>query len=651
MSTIIPSIGGALAIKQTIVADLFQRVQAANHAYRNGHPIMSDAAYDALEDELRKLDPGHLYFAKVGAAPLPGGGWPKVQHSIPMGSLNKAQTSDDLKSWWPGSPVLITHKFDGISVGLRYANGKLVQALTRGDGETGEDITRNVVLMQGVVQQIPMGGTVYVRGEIVCRKSDFKTHFAGESNPRNTAAGTAKRQSDNAKCRHLTVMVYQYLPEGVPLETKRAELEVLEGMGFTIPASYLCNTLAEVQTVYDAYVATKRDALDYEIDGLVIDVNNLDTREALGQSNMRPKGAVAFKFPHDQKVTTLRAIRWQVGKSGRVTPVADFDTVSLAGANVSKASLHNIDYINTLATDAGQTHLRVGDEVMVARRNDVIPIVEELITPNSEPSAVVLHTASNCPECNTLLVREGAYLRCPNSDSCPAQIAGAVKRWIAKIGVLHFGTSLIDLLCESGKVETIADLYTLDPADVASMGMGGRQVGGTADKAFKNLHANKTIPLHVFVGSLGIELIGRSMAKTIADAGFDSLNKMSKAKPADIAAIPGVGQTKADAFCEGFWELLDRGTITGLLKHIKVADKAVGVLTGQSICMTGFRDKQMDCQVEALGGTIKSSVSKGLTYLVCKDPSSTSGKAQQARALGTTIVSIDEMWDLLGGKP
>lgn len=261
------------------------------------------------------------------------------------------------------------------------------------------------------------------------------------------------------------------------------------------------------------------------------------------------------------------------------------------------------------------------------------------------------HTPTHCPECNELLVRDGAYLRCTNGDACPAQIAGAVKRWISKIGVLHFGDALVDMLCETGKVETIADLYKLDPKEVAQMGMGGRQVGGTAGKAFKNLHDAKTIPLHVFVGSLGIELIGRSMAKTIVDAGFDSLNKMSKAKVPDIAAIPGVGATKAEAFCDGIWDLLDRGTITGLMAHITIAAKATGVMSGKSVCFTGFRDKQLEAEVEAQGGTIKSSVSKDLTILVAKEPSSTSGKAEQARKYGTEVIGIDEMWDLLGGKP
>jgi len=354
-------------------ANLYKRIQEANHAYRNGNPIMSDAAYDALEDQLRVLDPSHAHFQTVGAAPLPGGGWPKVRHSIPMGSLNKAQTSDDLKSWWPNRLVCITHKLDGISVSLRYVGGKLVQALTRGDGDIGEDITRNVMLMQGAVRIIPKSGTVYIRGEIVCRKSDFKSYFAGESNPRNTAAGTAKRQSDASKCKHLTVVAYQYMPEGVPSDTKAGEINDLSTMGFVVPPYYEASTLAEAQTIYDQYVATQRDLLDWEIDGLVLDVNDRDAREALGQHNQRPRGAVAFKFGHETRVTTLRDIEWQVGKSGRVTPVAIFDEVDFKGTKVRRASLAGVRQVE---------HLRLfaGCEVLVSRRNDVIPRVEENVT-------------------------------------------------------------------------------------------------------------------------------------------------------------------------------------------------------------------------------------------------------------------------------
>lgn len=363
------------------ITDLYKRIVEANQAYRNNTPIMKDAAYDALEDELRRLDPNHAHFKTVGAAPV-GGEWPKVQHSIPMGSLNKAQFDADaaksggdghadLKAWWTGKQACITHKLDGISIDLVYKSRKLVQAITRGDGDTGEDITRSVFLMQGAVKILPPGtpDTVYVRGEIICRKSDFAQHFKGESNPRNTAAGTAKRRSDNDKCKYLTVVAYQYMPDGVALDTKRQEMQALDVMGFVVPAHYMVSTLPEAIAIYDEYVASKRDALDWEIDGLVIDVNDRDAREALGQHNQRPKGAIAVKFPHAEKPTVLRNIRWQVGKSGRLTPVADFDTVNLGGRNISKASLAGVEQVEHM-------RLFIGCKVLVSLRNDVIPRIE-----------------------------------------------------------------------------------------------------------------------------------------------------------------------------------------------------------------------------------------------------------------------------------
>lgn len=648
------------------IAQLATRIDEANQAYRNGSPIMTDAAYDALEDELRTLDPNHPHFQTVGAAPS-GGSWPKVQHSIQMGSLKKVQFDAEadkvggdghaeLRAWWKsigGEPATLTHKLDGISIDLVYENRALVQAITRGDGAIGEDITRNVLLMEGAVKMLPPGepNRSYVRGEIICRISKFNEHFPGESNPRNTASGTAKRQSNYQKAKYLTVVAYQYLPEGVPLDSKAAEITKLTDMGFVTPPSYPAVTVEQVIAIYDSYVATKRAALDWEIDGLVCDVDNRDAREALGSHNMRPNGARALKFPHAQAKTVLREVIPQVGKSGRITPVAVFDTVKLAGANVSRASLHNPDYIDALLLDAGLPHLTVGMEIMAERRNDVIPGVACLVTAGT---GAILTMPTECPECNTPTVRDGAYLVCPNGDGCPAQVAGALKRWVSKIGVKHFGDALIDHLCETGQVETIADLYKIDPDTIAMQDdSNGRKIGGTAIKAFNNLKAKDkvTLPLHVFLGSLGIPHIGRSMAKTIIDGGFNSLKAMTHAREEDIARIPGVGDIKARAFLDGFWDLLDRGTITGLLAHIKIAEKATGAFTGMSVCMTGFRDAQMVTAIESQGGTVKSSVSKGLTLLVTKDPNSTSGKAAKARTYGTEIIGVDEMWARLGGRP
>jgi DNA ligase (NAD+) len=367
---------------------LAARLQKASDAYYNGAPIMSDAEFDGLVDRLTDEAPNHSFLAKVGATVDPTSGWAKVTHRIPMGSLNKAQEADEFDAWWakcdkPGA-MLMVEKMDGISIALHYEKGVLVQALTRGDGTVGEDITRNVKLMKGVPHRIKVGDITFdVRGEIVCLKSDHRKHFPNDSNPRNTASGTAKRQSDPDPCKHLTVFAYEYLPDTeATVPNKRLELFALGGMGFTVPNSEAVADPTEAGIVYQRYVGDPaagkpgtRETLDYDIDGLVFFVDDTDEREALGDLNKRPKGAIAFKFPHDEKVTELRDIVWQVGNSGRITPVAHFDTVDLAGAKVSKASLHNVRRFVGLK-------LSEGCRILVSRRNDVIPMVEANLDEN-----------------------------------------------------------------------------------------------------------------------------------------------------------------------------------------------------------------------------------------------------------------------------
>lgn len=356
-------------------ADLVARLVEADKAYHdNGKPIMSDAAYDALRDELQRLDPTNAYFTKVGTAPASTGAWQKVKHDVPMGSQFKAQTPDELNTWATKvgtARLTVTEKMDGASLILKYVNGKLILAATRGDGETGEDITRNVKLMQGVVKQLPPGqpALVHVRAEIVVKHGDFNSYFPGESNPRNTAAGTAKRQSDPEKCKFLSVVAYQLLHDREPLPSKTAELNALRSMGFEVVNSTTGVTLADVHKVYNEYVAGRRAALDYDIDGLIVEVDNRDAREGFGVQDGRPKGSIAFKFGHAALPTYLRSIEWQVGKSGRVTPVAVFDPVNFQGVTVTRASLAGVRQVQHLK-------LSKGCRILVARRNDVIPRVE-----------------------------------------------------------------------------------------------------------------------------------------------------------------------------------------------------------------------------------------------------------------------------------
>ena len=252
---------------------------------------------------------------------------------------------------------------------------------------------------------------------------------------------------------------------------------------------------------------------------------------------------------------------------------------------------------------------------------------------------------TKCPTCQSPLIRDGEYILCRNAD-CPDQVLGAISRWVSKIGVLHCGDTLIEALIDADFISDCADLYALDPTEVADLEMGGRRVGGTADKAIANLKAKMTMPIHTFVGSLGIPLIGRSMAQTIADNGYDTLSKMMKAKIVDVAAIPGVGQTKAESFVLGFQS--KAGLMGKLLANGIVISQATGALVGQTFVFTGFRDATLAAALEAQGATVKDSASKSTTYLVALDPSSSSGKLVQARKNGTKVIDVADAKTLAG---
>ena len=629
-------------------ATIASAVSEARAAYYAGIPHMTDAEFDALENQLRALDPNHPVLGNVGATP--SSGWTKVSHKTPMGSLNKAQDESDMLGWFLSTVgntpwVVAVDKMDGISISLRFDNGILTQAATRGDGTTGEDITRNVRLMKGIPADLG-GWSGYVRGEIVCYKDDFATHFPGDSNPRNTAAGTAKRQSDPSKCKHLTVVAFDMIPDVGILTHKTQELVALSNAGFIVPQWEAHVSSAQVQKRYDRYVRSSRAALPYEIDGLVLIIDDKTDWALVGETNHRPAGSIAYKFPHESQTTTLQRLDWQVGPTGRITPVAVFDAVTLAGASVTRASLHNVSNIDRLAPRGfGQ-----GAVLLVSRRNDVIPYVEAVIDARytlSSAQPLASTTPTHCPGCSTLLNRVGEYLICPNTEGCSAQMTGSIRRWIKKVGVLHFGNRLIEAVCEAGMVKALPDLYRLDATAFANLSLDGRRVGGAAQRALASLHDHKDLTLATFVGSLGIDLCGRSMVKKLVDAGFTDLAMLSTASEDTLAAVPGFGSGKALAFRKGFDDR--RHDIVGLLavgvtiKPHVTAPTLTGTLTGLSVCFTGVRDKALEADIVTQGGTIKSGVSKALSILVCKDPSSTSGKAQKARGLGVEILSLDEM--------
>ena len=604
-------------------------------------PAVSDAVYDAFKDETRKLAPNDPYFRTVGAAPVSE--WQKTGHDgFPMGSLNKVQTIEELRAWRPATQwtTHVSLKGDGISLRLRYERGEFVQGVTRGDGEVGEDITPNVRKMQGVPLRVP-GFTGNVRGEITLKKSVFAKHFKdlGYKNCRNAAGGAAKKYSGE-KCGFLNVICYVMRPDSSAYPTKEAEFTALRAAGFDTPGGECLTSPDEIETLRLEYIDGKRDALDYDIDGLVIEINDTEVREAMGEVDGCPAGAVAFKFPHMTAETTLRDVEWQVGASGRITPVAIFDEVVLAGASVTRASLHNVANIYRLHLKGVAT----GDVVVVSRRNDVIPYVESVVTRGK--AFVVIPTI--CPACRAELKMEGEYLVCPDTLGCPHQTVGRLERWITKVGVKDFGGALIEALWHADMISEPAHLYKLSPERVAEMRLASeRRVGlSAATTAIKNLRAKMDLPLHVLVGSLGIPLWSRSMCKVLVSAGYDTLGKMRDAKVADLIRVDGVEETKAKAFVTGFKAVEPQ--INNLLEAgVTIMTKSTGSMTGKTMCMTGFRDAELSSAFEAAGGTVKSSVVKGLTYLVAKDPNGSSGKLEKARAGGTVVVGIDEMRALL----
>lgn len=622
---------------------IVKRLLAARRAYYSGaKPIMSDAAYDLLEDQLREIDLDHSFFRGIGFSTSDG--FAEARHQSPMTSLNKVQTYPELQAWWNSvfnrghivGGAVVSAKCDGISVSLTYQDGNLVQGATRGDGQVGEDITRNVVKMKNVKTRID-GFNGRIRGEIVLRKSDWKRYFPNYSNPRNAASGIAKRL-DGTGSEYLTVLHYQLIDDMCPFAFKEDEFaELVDALGIdAVPWHCTVATVSQVNDIYNKFIAHTRDELDYDIDGLVVEMGNLDRATSLGLRDHRPEGARAFKFPHDTGITTLRDVEKQVGVTGRVAPVAIFDTINLAGADISRASLSNYILIKELGG------LRIGDQILISRRNDVIPHVESVVLQGDGPS---IEQPELCPCCGSALEEDGRYLSCINDD-CPAQVAGAIRRWCSRLDLKGWGPALIGALCEQGLIQDASDLYTLDPDVLATVEMDGRRVGDTAFMVMSELRTKAEVTLDILVGSMGIKGCGRSVTRMLMEAGYDTLDKLSAATLSQLELVNGLGPSRAYEFRNGLVE--KRPIIDRLLaRGVRLKVKSSGSLNGKTVCMTGFRDKELTAAIEQAGGTVKDGVGRGLTYLVAKDKFSTSGKNKKALEIGSRILDIDEMWAII----
>lgn len=606
------------------IKELEVKIKEATVAYEAGSPLVTDAVFDAWRDELQDLHGISDVLATVGAPPVSE--WVKIKHKYPMGSLDKVNSPEEMTEWWVAletPQLLVTEKLDGISLGARFKGGKLVQAWTRGDGKVGEDITANIARVKG----LPTGKfTGVIRGELVLKKSDFLAHFQGYANPRNATAGTAKRL-DGSMSQHLTLLAYEIL-EGRKSSTEEAQFQELQSYGFLVPTY----KVGDPNAMWSEYQAGIRDSLDYEIDGLVVRVNDLAKQDSLGQKNLRPRGAIAFKFAPAAKETTIEAIVWQTGGSGRVTPVAQFQAVNLVGANVTNASLYNLGYIQTLG-------LGVGAKVLVSRAGDVIPRVVALVEagPSVEPSP------SMC-SCGAVLERDGEYVVCRAADTCPAQVRGRILSWLQDIGVLEWGETLVDKLVTTGKVVTVPDLYRLTEEEIASLDRMGDK---SASKVWGTLNAHKELPLDVILGALSIPGVGSSTIRAMMAAGFNTMVKIREATFSEIVSVEGIGPVKAKSIVD--WLQYNDSLLTDLNHYIREAKPVTGLFTGKSFCFTGEMSRkraELEGFVEERGGEVKSGVTKTLTYLVAAD--STTSKAVKAAKYGTTVITEESFLKLAG---
>lgn len=619
-------------------------------AYSRGEPLVTDAVYDAARDELKEIRPDSPQLKRIGAPVPEVTSWAKVTHGHSMGSLEKVNLPEEFQDWVvsTGFPLetayphlFWTEKLDGISIHLRYEGGKFVQAVTRGDGTTGEDITPNVRRMKGLVHEVPkFNGSI--RGEIVLLKSDFAKHFPDKANTRNTAAGVSKRY-DGKGVENLTVMVYTVLDSDMPEATahshgtEQATFSWLREQGFLVPSYGEVTSSEAILKVWQEYQDSTRDGLDYDIDGLVIRLNRLDLQYGLGDKDGKPEGARAFKFAGISKETTLLGIEWQVGASGRMTPVGVIHPTFVLGTTITNASLYNIAYIRTLG-------IHIGAKVLVTRANDVIPRITEVVEKSQPPA----EAPSQCPVCSSGTEMQGEYLVCPNTSDCAAQAVGRIERYIKSLDIKEWGEVLIEKLVASGKVRSVPDLYRLTIKDLAEL---DRISEGVAEKLLKILRDKNPIPLENLLGALSIPGCASSTIQMVMDAGHDTWTRMEAIDIAMLTKVPGLGPVKSRSLFE--WLQKHSGIVNDLLNlGVQIKEVIVGGLTGKSFCFTGtMTRKRADLQamVLAAGGRIEDRVGKGLSFLVIADPNSTSSKAVAARKNGTQCISEEDFVKMAGG--
>lgn len=639
--------------------------------YVDNDPQISDAEFDALVKNLQKLEAEHPDLVtpesptqRVGGKPAEG--FPTVRHATPMQSIDNVYSVEDLEEFGrrieklrPGRTLAYTAelKIDGLGISIRYRDGRLVQAVTRGDGTQGDEVTANVRTIKSLPLSIPRRGEVEVRGEIFLPFASFRriNHDREDAeeplfaNARNAAAGSLRLLDPReVASRRLDAFLYYLFLDGEEPVRQWESLRTLAGLGFkTNPHSRLCSTFAEV-TAYWKEWTERRDSLEYDVDGVVIKVDDREDRRALGSTAKFPRWAVSFKFPARQATTRLNDIIVQVGRTGALTPVAVLEPVKLSGTTISRATLHNEDEIH-------RKDIRIGDVVLIERSGDVIPQVVGPMRERRTGREKAFVMPDRCPVCGSKAYRpEGEIVsRCAN-PSCPARLRQAILHFAGRraMNIEGLGEALVDQLLEKRLVVSLPDLYRLDLETLSGLDRMGPK---SARNLLDELEASKKNDASRLIFALGIRHVGEKLARTLSGR-FGGIEALAGADEDELTGIDDVGPVVAANVVFFFGQpenraLLEKLRAAGInFAGQKEAAAEGGPLTGVTFVLTGalerFTRDEATAEIEKRGGKVVDSVSGKTGYVIAgADPGS---KRTKAQTLGVKILDEQAFLALLG---
>lgn len=638
-------------------------------------PTISDREFDEMMKELQILEEAHPEYADPHSPTQRVGSdlskeFEQVVHKYPMLSLGNTYSEDEVKDFYEriardlNEPfeIVAELKYDGTSISLTYEDGRLVRAVTRGDGTRGDDVTANVKTIRSVPLKL-MGdrypATFEIRGEILLPWAEFdrlnKEREEQEeplfANPRNAASGTLKQQNPAVvAARKLDAYFYYLLGEELPAETHFDNLEAARSWGFKIPnVIRVCNSLEDIYD-YIAYWDVERKNLPVATDGIVLKVNSLRQQRNLGFTAKSPRWAIAYKFQAERAVTRLNSVSFQVGRTGAVTPVANLEPVLLAGTTVKRASLHNADIIEGL-------DLHLGDKVFVEKGGEIIP---KIVGVDVEARGLLVgdkvRFIRSCPECGTPLMRpegEAAHY-CPNEAGCPPQIKGKIEHFVTRRAMnINMGPETVEDLYEASYIKDTADLYTLEIADLL-------RLERWADKSARNLMASleesKQVPFERVLYGLGIRFVGETVAKRLVSA-FHSMEQLEQASFEDLTAVDEIGERIARSIIAYFADERNRTLVNRLKEYglqMSVAEEKLAnrseKLKGLSIVISGTFAKhsrdEYKAMIEQHGGKNSGSVSGKTDYILAGDNMGPA-KLEKAAKLGVKIINEDEFLNMI----